>query len=294
MNRWRPWLVAACVVLAAAARAGLELEDDVGKRVRLAAPAQRVVSLAPFITELVYAVGAQQALVGVSEYSDHPPAARTLRRVSNAFAIDYESILALQPDLVLAWGSGNGDRVRRRLTELGLEVFTLEPRRLRDVSRSLRLVGQLTGHVAAGAEQALAFEHHIAGLRKRHARGWPLKVFYQIADQPIMTLNGRHLVSEVIDLCGGTNVFHDLAPLAPAVTLEEVVVRDPDVVIVSSELKHHAEVIERWRALGAFRAARSGQLYVVESDLLDRQTPRLVQGAQQLCAILQQARAAVQ
>ncbi len=294
MNRWRPWLVAVCVLFAVVSRAGLEFEDDLGKPVRLAAPAQRVVSLAPFITELVYAVGAQEVLVGVSEYSDHPPAARALRRVSNAFAIDYESILALQPDLVLTWGSGNGERVRRRLIELGLEVFTLEPRRLRDVSRSLRLVGQLTGHVAAGAEQALAFEHHIAGLEKRHAGGRSLKVFYQIADQPIMTLNGGHLVSEVIELCGGTNVFHDLTPLAPAVTLEEVVVRDPDVVIVSSELKHHAEVIESWRALGAFRAARSGHLYAVESDLLDRQTPRLVQGAERLCAILQQVRAGVQ
>lgn len=287
-------LLAACLLWAGGVRGGVVVEDDLGHRFEAQAPVRRVVSLAPFITELVYAVGAQQLLVGVSEYSDHPPAARSLKRVANAFAVDYESILALRPDVVLTWGSGMGYGVRRRLTELGLEVVTLEPRLLADVARSLRLVGRLTGRGREGEQRALEFEGRIARLRARYAGSPIVRVFYQIADRPIMTLNGGHLVSEVIALCGGSNVFRELAPLAPVVSLEEVVLRDPDVVIVSSELRHQAAVIERWAALPGFRPARDGHLYATDSDLLDRQTPRLVQGAEQLCELLDRVRTAAQ
>ena len=187
----------------------------------LAAPAQdrplRIVSLAPHLTELVYAAGAGETLVGTVAYSDYPAQALDIERIGDAWRVDLERLLVLQPDLGLAWPSGTPQQTLERLRGSGLEVALLPTDRLQDVASALRRIGELTGHTAEAGAAARGFEEQVTGLRERYAAASALSVFVQLDDQPLYTINGRHLISEVVELCGGRNVFAELPPgrLAP-------------------------------------------------------------------------------
>jgi iron complex transport system substrate-binding protein len=270
--------------------AGVRVVDDAGLEVVLDAPAQRIVSLAPHITELLFAAGAGDRLVGVSEFSDYPQAARDVGRIGSGSGLDIEAIIALQPDLVVAWQSGNPAAGIRQLRMLGIPVFISEPRHLGDVPDTLLRLGQLAGTGAEAAVQATAFTRRHADLAAQYTGRAVVRVFYQVWDRPLMTVNGDHLISDVIRLCGGSNVFGGLPALAPQIDIEAVLAADPDVIIVGSDDADSSVELQAWRQWPVMQAVARRQLYTVRRELLVRHSPRILDGAEQLCAILEKVR----
>lgn len=270
--------------------AAIELVDDSGRRVQLASPARRVVSLAPHITESLFAIGAGDRVVGTMAWSDYPAAARKIVEVGSHQSINYERILALQPELVITWMSGIGEDVTRRLLSLGLKVYVTEPRALPDIARALEHLGQLTGREQSADPVIAGFLLNLGRLRAEFANATPVRVFYQVWDQPLITLNGRHLVSDVIRLCGGRNVFADAVPLVPQVSIEAVVAAAPEVIVASAPGGRRPPWLEDWRQWPGIAAVETGHLYAIDADLLNRHTPRIIGGARQLCGILEDVR----
>jgi iron complex transport system substrate-binding protein len=269
-------LVIACALAATAPAVG-------------AATQPRVVSLAPNLTELAYAAGAGSTLVGTVEYSDYPDAARQLPRVGDAWRVDPERVLELRPDLVLAWPSGTPVDTVSRLESLGLRVVSIPTFRLEDVSTALRTIGRIAGTSAIADASAAAFDARIRRLRAAHAGAPTVSVFIEIDDEPLYTVNGRHIISEVVQLCGGRNVFAELPQLAPPVSLEAVLARDPQVILSTDDTIADPQAL--WRRWPRIAAVRDGSIYSMSSDTLTRATPRLADGAREVCAALDEARA---
>ena len=284
------FLLFAMPLFTTASSGTLDLTDDAGQTLQIKTPVARVVTLAPFLTELVFAAGGGERLLGVSEHSDYPPAASKLPRVAGAASIDFETILALQPDLILLWRSGNGPMVRKRLGQFGLTVYSVEPRTPRDIVRTLRTLGELFGTVEQTAAVVKRFENSLQQLRERYSQLTEVSVFYQIAERPLMTLNGAHIVSAAIRLCGGRNVFAEIQTLAPTVSRETVVSRQPQVILLNSTIPQAERIRQAWLDVGATRAARDGHVYQVDASILTRPTPRFAQGVTQLCELIDRAR----
>jgi len=260
--------------------------DDGGHRISLPAPATRIVSLAPNITELLYAAGAGAAVVGVSAWSDYPPAAEKLPVVANGTRLDLERIIDLKPDLVIAWKSGTSARQIARLRKLGLIVFESEPRHFEDIARSLERFGTLAGRPEGNAAAA-SFRKRWHELREHYQGRKKISVFYQIWASPLMTLNGKHLVSDALSLCGATNIFANVPQLAPTVSTEAVVAGNPDVILLSDE---RSPAADRWRSLTQMTAIRHDTLLSVNGALMNRAGPRILEGTAQLCERLETAR----
>ena len=274
----------------AAARADVVVTDDAGKVVRLARPAARIVSLAPHVTELLFAAGAGGRVVAAVEYSDFPEAARAVPRVGSFAAFDLERIAALKPDLAIAWGSGNPPGQVAQLARLGIPVFVSEPKALEDVAATLRRFGELAATSVAAESAAVAFERRLGALRARYAGRRPLTVFYEIWNQPLMTIGGSHVIGAAIELCGGRNVFAAIAQPAAAVELEAVLRADPDVILASGMDAARPEWLDHWQRWPQLAAVRRGNLFFVPPDLIQRHTPRILDGTAQLCAALETAR----
>jgi iron complex transport system substrate-binding protein len=285
---------AACLLFAgllpASSHAEIAVRDDTGQIVRLAGPARRIVSLAPHVTENLFAAGAGAYVVGAVEYSDYPAAAKKLPRVGGYSRLDLEAIAALKPDLVVGWESGNAPAHLARLRALGLPVFLSQPRRIDDVAASIERLGELAGTSAAANEAAKAFRARQAELRARYATRPPVRTFYQIWVEPLMTVNGDHLISDVMRLCGGDNVFAGLGQLAPTVTVEAVLAADPEAIVASGMGEARPEWLDTWRRWPSLQAVARGNLFFIPPDLVQRHTPRILDGAERLCTHLETAR----
>ena len=278
-----------------ASAAAVTVSDDSGAAVTLKAPAHRVISLSPHATELIYAAGGEHAIVAAVSYSDYPDAARALPRVGDNESLDLEKIAALKPDLLIVWRHGNAQRQVDTLRALGIPMFLSEPRHLSDIDSTLRKLGILMGTDPVANQAADAFTTRVTQLRTRYAQRSDVSVFYQIWDNPLMTLNGDAIVNEVIRLCGGHNVFASLAPLAPTVSAEAVIAANPEVIVTgrygnTPESKLPAS-LDRWKAWPQLSAVSHRNLFAVNADWLDRPAPRIVDGAAQLCADFDTARA---
>ncbi len=264
--------------------------DARGRTVRLARPAQHIITLAPNLTELVFAAGAGGNLAGVARYSDYPPAARQLPVVSDAVQFDLERMLALRADLVLAWHSGTPPDAIVRMERAGLPVFVAGAGSLDDIARNLAAVAQLAGTEGAGAAARSAFESALRELRSRPPVEKSVRVFYEIWDRPLMTVSGAHLISEVIALCGGSNVFGGLRALTPEVSREALLAARPEIVLGGSSADTPESFAARWAALppplNVLPAHR------LPPDLMQRPTPRILEGAKRVCALLDGVRAA--
>lgn len=266
----------------------LKLTDDRGRDIRLNHIATRIVSLSPNITELVFAAGAGGKLVGVSHYSDYPAAAKSVPGVGDSSSLDLERIIALKPDLVVAWRSGNSISDIEKLEKLGLTVFATEATRLEDVPRLLRITGRLAGTSTQAESAARAYEAELGQLKRTYAGRRPVRVVALIWHQPFMAVNGHHIISDIINICGGINVFASAASLTPVVSTESLLEADPQAVISSMSLElAETGVKERLSYIGA---VRSNHLYFVHPDLLHRQTPRILQAAKKVCAQLEEVR----
>jgi len=283
-------LVVLMLLCAPALAAGVNVRDDAGHDVVLAAPARRIVSLAPHGTELLFAVGAGGQVVGAVEYSDYPEAAQRVPRVGSGGAPDLEAVVALRPELVIAWASGTRAADLDRLRALGIPVFVSEPRRLEDVAASLRRFGVLAGREREAEAAARGYLARLAALRVRHQDRPVVRVFVEIWHQPMYTVNGAHLISDVLALCGGANVFAALPTLAPVVDVEAVLEADPEVIVASETADRTRDWLAAWRAWPALTAVARGNLVSVPADLLHRHTPRLLDGAQAVCEALEAAR----
>jgi iron complex transport system substrate-binding protein len=283
-------VLAAWIVTVPAARAEVAAVDDSGATVTLAQPARRIVSLAPHVTELLFAAGAGARVVGVVDYSDYPDAAKQLRRVGSYAAFDLEAIVALQPDLVVGWSSGNPASQLDALRAVGLKLYLTEPRHIEDISVHIERLGALAGTAEVARASAGGFRARYTRLRQRYAGRPAVPVFYQIWDRPLMTVNGAHIISDVMRACGGRNVFASLAPLAAAVDREAVLAADPEAIIVSGMAAARPEHMGEWRRWPMLRAVKKDNLFFIPPDILQRHSPRLLQGAEQMCADLEIAR----
>lgn len=280
--------VVLCGFVALTTRAEVAVTDDTGHRIVLSRPAQRIVSLAPHVTELLYAAGAGEKVVGAVEYSNHPEVANRLPRIGSHAAFDFERIVALKPDLAIVWGSGNPPGQVAQLRRLNIPMFVNEPQRLDDIAASLRRIGVLAD--TAGEAAATAFERRLARLRARHAAAAPVSVFYEIWHQPLMTVGGGHIISDALAVCGGRNVFAMLSQPAASVELEAVLRADPDAIVASGMDRERPEWLDHWRRWPSLKAVKHGNLFFIPPDLLQRHTPRLLDGTERLCAALEQTR----
>jgi iron complex transport system substrate-binding protein len=283
-------MLCALLLAAGVAQAEVRVTDDYGRQVVLAAPARRVVSLAPHLTELMYAAGAGDRLVGALQYSDYPPAARRLPRVGSEAQIDLEALLALKPDLVIAWPQSGSMRAVERIAALGIPVFRSEPRELDDIAKTIETLGRLAGTETAAGAAAAAFRKRAARLAHTYASRPTVRVFYEVWDHPLMTVNGDHIISKVIRLCGGENVMAGLPALAPEIDRELVLRADPEVIVASGVDGTRPAWLDEWKAFPSLAAVRGTNLYAIRPELLQRHTPRLLDGAAELCRILQGVR----
>ncbi|WP_172601846.1 cobalamin-binding protein [Sulfuricystis thermophila] len=281
------WLFA---LLAFAVRAEITVTDDGGSVLHLAQPAQRIVSLAPHITETLFAAGAGEKIVGAVDYSDFPKAAQALPRIGGYSRLDLERILALRPDLAIGWASGNSAAHIEKLRAAGIPVFLVQPERIDDVAKNLERFGLLAGTAATANAAAADFRQRLLELRARYGARPTVRVFYQIWKQPLMTVGGSQVITDVIRLCGGENVFADLKPLAPQVTVEAVIQADPEVIVASGMGEARPEWLDDWRQRTTLTAVRRDNLFFIPPDLIQRHTPRLVEGAARLCEQLEAAR----
>jgi iron complex transport system substrate-binding protein len=255
----------------------------------VAAPAERVVSLAPHLTELVYAAGGGARLVGVGRHSDHPSDAARLPVVSDAFSMNFEAIVKLKPDLVLVWGSGTNERHKAQLRNLGLEVLEIEIGTVADIAAVLRRLGERLGTPQEADAAARTVEQQWQRLRATYAQRKPVRVFWQLWHEPLMTVNRRHILSEAITACGGINVFADLAVLTPTVSWEAAVRANPQLIATAGS-KEEVPDLGRWASFKNVEAVRHKRFVQLNGDLLGRMGPRFVQGAQALCEAVDRAR----
>jgi iron complex transport system substrate-binding protein len=248
----------------------------------------RMVSLAPHLTELAFIAGAGDRIIGTVDYSDYPNAARRIPRVGDAFRVDYERLLALSPQLVLAWDTGTPESTIARIRELGMRVELFSTQRVADVARELRRIGDLTDTSASAELAATRFETEMAELERQYRGRDSIRVFVQINEQPLYTVNGAQIISEVVELCGGVNVFAALNALAPAVGEEAVIAADPEVILSVDETV--TEPITRWQRWKHVRAVRAKNVFRGPADNLARPTTRLVEGTRAVCELLDVAR----
>lgn len=266
----------------------VEVVDDNGNTVKLIAPAERIISLAPHVTEQLFAIGAGGKIVGAVDYSDYPEQAKLIPRVGGYSRLDLERILALKPDLIVGWSSGNNAQQLERLEEMGMRVYRSEPRRLDDIAAGMRKLGELAGVTQQAEEQVVKFHHKVETLREA-AGGKPEQtVFYQIWNRPLMTVNGEHLINEVITLCGGKNIFAELPVLTPKVSEEAVIAANPEVIIASGMGRERPEWLDEWRRWPQMEAVKSERLYVIDPSIIQRATPRLLEGAEVMCGMIRQ------
>ncbi len=279
------WL---CLLLALPAQAGtataaIRLTDDAGNTLTLAHPPQRIISLTPHLTELLFAVGAGPQVVGVDSASDYPKAAQKLLRVGDFSRINFERILALKPDLIVAWVGGNRAADIHGLNKLGIPVLQTQATRLDDVARLLRLIGRASGHAEAGDAGARQFSTQLAGLKHAARQQAPIEVFYQVWDRPLMTVGGTHWISDALALCGARNVFSDLRGLSPVVSREAVLQRAPALIVGGTDAP---DMRRLWQPFASLPAVRNDAFVQIDADLLHRPTPRLIEGVAGLCAAI--------
>ncbi|MBU6421026.1 MAG: cobalamin-binding protein, partial [Gammaproteobacteria bacterium] len=276
----------ALLLLPLLSRAAITLAGVDGRTLMLAKPATRIASLAPDLTELVYDAGAGTDMVGAGTYSNYPEAAKKLPRIGNAFGFDLEKIVALRPDLVLAWQGGTPTPVIARLRALKLPVLVVGTHQLKDIASNLELIGKATSHEAEAHAAAQTFLAGLEKLHKQYAGRKPVRVFYEISSEPLYTVGGTQIISRMIELCGGHNIFSDITAPAAPVSLEAVLARDPQAIVTGSDAGTAARLKE-WQRWPQISAVKTSSLFSISGDFLARATPRILEGGQQLCEDLE-------
>ena len=265
--------------------------DDTGQEVCLEQPASRIAALSPGATELVWAAGAGDQVIAVVSYSDYPVQAKQVTSVGSHTRMDLERLMALKPDLVIGWVTGNPPEQIAALKDLGLPVFSIEPRSFEGVSSTIERLSILAGTEDEGFAEADRFRKGMAALKKQYQGAEPVSVFYQVWDEPLMTVNDEHLIGKVITLCGGVNVFGDLDRLVPRISAEAVIGANPEAILAGGMGEENRHWLTRWEAFQSIDATVKENLYFVPPSLIQRPTPRILKGSQLFCEKLDDARA---
>lgn len=277
-------------LLALSAHAAITVTDDDGNIVTVARPAVRVIAMAPHVTELLFAAGGAERIIGVVSFSDFPEAARKLPLIGSSHDVDMERVIAMKPDLIVVWMPGSVERQVRQLRDLGIPVFHSEPRKLDDIAANLVKLGKLMGTEALANPAAADLRRKLAALHTQYAKRTPVRLFYQVWDKPLYTLNGAHIVSDAVRLCGGVNVFDKNKAAAPVVSVEAVLQEDPEAIISSAERSETDGGVNLWKPFPSMTAVKRGNLFRIDGDLLNRPGPRMAAGAAVMCEKLDQAR----
>ena len=280
MNRWFYLFLGLLLALPSQAEA-IRVRDDAGQTLEFKYPPQRIISLTPHLTELLFAVGAGTQVVGVDSASDYPAAAQSLPRVGDYSRINFERILALKPDLVMVWVGGNRAADIHGLKKMGVQVLHTQATQLKDVARLLRLLGTVSGHAGQGEAAARDFTTRLSTLKGGATQHPPVDVFYQVWDRPLMTVGGMHWISDALTLCGARNVFVDLHALSPVVSLEAVLQRSPGLIVSGTDAP---DMRRQWQRYASLPAVKNQAFIRLDADRLHRLTPRLIEGVAELCA----------
>jgi iron complex transport system substrate-binding protein len=280
-------LLAALFSISATA-AQIPLVDDLGRKVELKQPAKRIVTLAPFLTELAFAIGAGTRVVGVSAYSDYPAEAKSLPVVSSALGVSLEQVAALKPDLVLAWKDSFRVEDIEPLERVGAAVYVVQGRRLEDLPGVLSVLGAFTELDVSAVRSH--FRSELATLRTHYASRPKVDVFLEIWHKPLTTISGGHFMNDALEMCGARNVFKELPGVAPTVSWEEVYARDPSVIIGTGSASNEAEFLANWRERPTLSAVKAGRLEWINPDKLQRPTTRTPEGIKELCERLDRRR----
>ena len=274
--------------LVGAAQAAVTVRDDAGQAVTVSKPALRVISMAPHVTELLFAAGGGSRVVGAVNYSDYPEAAKSIPRIGSNREIDIERVIALKPDLIVAWMHNSSERQIDLVRKLGVPVFQSDPQSLDSIPESVLRLGRLMGTDAAANTTATQLRKQLAGLRAQYAKRPPVRTFYQVWDKPLYTLSGKSILTDAMRLCGGVNIFDDLNVVAPIVTIESVLQANPEAIIATAEKNYGG--VELWKQYGSVQAVRNKNLFTLDGNLLNRAGPRMIEGTAAMCEVLEQAR----
>lgn len=282
-------LTIACAI-AAHAQAAITVTDDDGQAVTLQQPARRIVSLAPHVTEMLFAAGGGDRIVGTVKFSDYPPAARDIPRVGDNRQVDIERLLSLKPDLLVVWRHNASSRQMEQLRKLGIPLYYSEPHKLEDIPEAILKLGQLMGTTQQAQHTASQLRVQLDSLAARYRNRPPVRVFYQVWARPLYTLNERHIISDAIRVCGGENIFAKLTLVAPSLSPEAVLQENPEVIVSGDRSDQTTSGVEVWKQYPSMLAVRRGNLFALDADLVNRSGPRIIAGAAQLCEKLEQAR----
>lgn len=270
--------------------AAITVRDSEGRSINVPKPATRIISLSPSITELIFAAGGGDRLVGVIKFSDYPNAAKRISVIGDSRELDIERIMMLKPDLLVAWHQGNSAKQIERLQKLGIPLFFSDAYRLSDIPRNIQLLGKLMNTEQQANQVAVNFRQQLENLTKQYQHLSPVRVFYQVWDQPLFTLNGQQIVSDALRVCGGVNVFASQAITAPNVSIEAVLQKNPEVIVATLEQKAPDGGVALWKSYPTMLAVKRNNLVELDSHLIDRASPRVILGIAELCEKLDQAR----
>jgi iron complex transport system substrate-binding protein len=273
------------------AQTEISVLDDAQRKISVSKPVQRIISLAPHVTELVFEAGAGAALIGISDYSDYPEQAKKIPSIGNIFALDIERLLALKPDLVIIWGTGNAKLLAQKLRQHQMLVFESEPQNYEMIASSIERIAHLAGTDAIGKKNAQAFRLRLEQIKQRYqlkANETPLNVFYQIGSKPIMSINGKHILAQVMTTCGAKNSFANVKDLVPTLSAEAVIANNPDAIVSSGN--NIEQSLGNWLNFKHLKAVQNKHLFVIDGDLLNRSGPRILEGTEQLCKQLASVR----
>ena len=270
------------------ANAAITVRDDDGNVITLAKPAQRIVAMSPHVTELLFAAGGGERIVGAVTYSDYPEAAKKIPRIGTNRQIDMERVIAMKPDLIVAWMHGSSERQIDTLRQLGIPIFHSEPLKLDGIADNVQRLGQLLGTENVAQPAAAQIRAQFAALTKQYASRPPVRMFYQVWDKPLYTLSGGSIVTDAMRVCGGVNIFADLKVTAPVVSIEGVLQADPEAIFGTAEKDYGGVTL--WKQYTTMKAVRNGNLFALDGELLNRAGPRMVDGTRAMCEMLEQAR----
>jgi len=269
--------------------ADIKIEDDTGQVFIFKKPIERIISLAPHITESLFAAGARSQVIATVTYSDYPEQAKRVPVIGDHSKYDFETIIKLKPELILAWKSGNPVDQVQQLRDLGFKVFINDPHTLEDVAKNLKTMGRLMSTESVANARATEYLTKLKQLEVNFKNTKQLDVFYQVWDEPLITINKMHIINDVIELCGGKNVFAELSFLAPRVSIEAVIIENPDV-IVAGMAEGREGWLQNWRQWEDIAAVKQNHLFAIHADLITRHTPRILLGVEKMCTYLDKVR----
>lgn len=282
----------ACVAIPGPAPWARGVVDDLGRSIEVREAPLRIVSLTPGATEMLFAAGAGAELIATVEYSNEPPAARRVPRIGDVAAIDMERLVALHPDVVVAWPAGGNPAQRARIGTLHIPVFDQQVLKLADIPRSVERLGALAGTDEAARRAAHDIESRLASLKNTYSARVATRptVLMQVWNRPIYTVGGKHLMSDALEICGAHNVFADLPEAGPVVDVEAVIARDPDVIVAAAPPGESAAWLADWKRFPSLKAVREAKLVAFEDQALSRLGPSVIDATEALCRAIARVR----